>query len=72
MNKLNKKNTSSLNAKHVIRYTDLELLNSFLSVEGKILPRRITKLTVKQQRQLSVAVKRARNLKLLPYVINND
>ena len=51
----------------VIDYKDSKLLRSFLSETGKILPRRITGNTAKQQREVAVAVKRARHLALLPY-----
>jgi small subunit ribosomal protein S18 len=51
----------------VIDYKDPKLLRSFLSETGKILPRRITGNTAKQQREVAVAVKRARHLALLPY-----
>jgi small subunit ribosomal protein S18 len=51
----------------VIDYKDPKLLRSFLSETGKILPRRITGNTARQQREVAVAVKRARHLALLPY-----
>jgi small subunit ribosomal protein S18 len=51
----------------VIDYKDPKLLRSFLSETGKILPRRITGNTARQQREIAVAVKRARHLALLPY-----
>ncbi|WP_236974774.1 30S ribosomal protein S18 [Membranihabitans maritimus] len=51
-----------------IDYKDPEFLKKFLNEQGKILPRRITGNSLKYQRQLSVAVKRARHLALLPYV----
>jgi small subunit ribosomal protein S18 len=51
----------------VVDYKDPKLLRSFLSETGKILPRRITGNTAKQQRQVSLAIKRARHLALLPY-----
>ena len=50
-----------------IDYKDVDLLKKFLTEGGKILPRRLTGLTAKQQRQLTVAIKRARHLALLPY-----
>ena len=49
-------------------YTDVELLSKFLTEQGKILPRRVTGLTTKQQTKLTKAVKRARVLALLPFV----
>ena len=48
-------------------YKDTETLRRFLTEGGKILPRRLTGLTAKQQRQLTTAIKRARHLALLPY-----
>jgi small subunit ribosomal protein S18 len=49
----------------------VELLSKFLTEQGKILPRRMTGLTTKQQTRLTKAVKRARMLSLLPF-INRD
>jgi len=46
----------------VVDYKDHKLLRSFLSETGKILPRRITGNTAKQQREIAVAIKRARHL----------
>ncbi|MCG8368406.1 MAG: 30S ribosomal protein S18 [Pseudanabaenales cyanobacterium] len=51
-----------------IDYKDVDLLRKFITERGKILPRRITGLTAKQQRDLTSAIKRARALALLPYV----
>jgi small subunit ribosomal protein S18 len=51
-----------------IDYKDPEFLKKFLNEQGKILPRRITGTSLKYQRQLSTAIKRARHLALLPYV----
>ncbi|MBC7517257.1 MAG: 30S ribosomal protein S18 [Alkalinema sp. FL-bin-369] len=51
-----------------IDYKDVELLRKFITERGKILPRRITGLTARQQRDLTVAIKRARILSLLPFV----
>lgn len=67
-----KNQASPIEPGYIIRYRDIELLRSFLRDQGKILPRRSTHLTVKQQKQLSKAVKRARMLKLLPYVIKDE
>ncbi|MEM6598151.1 MAG: 30S ribosomal protein S18, partial [Cyanobacteria bacterium P01_C01_bin.69] len=54
-----------------IDYKDVDLLRKFVTERGKILPRRITGLTSKQQRDLTKAIKRARVVALLPYV-NED
>lgn len=51
-----------------IDYKDPNFLKKFLNEQGKILPRRITGTSLKYQRQLSIAVKRARHLALLPFV----
>nr|VZR99350.1 30S ribosomal protein S18 [Mycoplasma feriruminatoris] len=52
-----------------IDYKDVELLKKFISPNGQILPRRITGTSPKDQRQLALAIKRARQMALLPYVI---
>ena len=51
-----------------IDYKDLEHLGRFVTDRGKILPSRLTGTCAKHQRRLSVAVKRARFMALLPYV----
>ena len=51
-----------------VDYKDAEFLKKFLNEQGKILPRRITGTSLKFQRKVAVAVKRARSLALLPYV----
>jgi len=50
-----------------IDYKDVKLLSRFVSERGKIMPSRITAVSVKKQRQLAKAIKRARNLALLAY-----
>jgi small subunit ribosomal protein S18 len=45
-----------------------KLLRKFISANGKITPRRVTGTRAKYQRQLAVAIKRARQMALLPYV----
>src|SRR5580693_1290775 len=52
-----------------IDYKDVKLLQRFISERGKIVPSRITAVSAKKQRELAVAIKRARFLGLLPYVI---
>ena len=54
-----------------IDYKDADFLMRFLNEQGKILPRRITGNSLKFQRRLAVAVKRARQIALLPYVGDN-
>ncbi len=51
-----------------IDYKDPAFLKKFLNEQGKILPRRITGTSLKYQRKISVAIKRARQIALLPYV----
>jgi small subunit ribosomal protein S18 len=53
-----------------IDYMDVKLLQRFLSERGKIVPSRITAVSAKRQRELAQAIKRARHLALLPYVIS--
>jgi small subunit ribosomal protein S18 len=57
--------------KNRIKYVDWkdpEFLRKFLNEQGKILPRRITGTSLKYQRKVATAVKRARHLAMLPYV----
>ncbi|MGV9304345.1 MULTISPECIES: 30S ribosomal protein S18 [unclassified Nonomuraea] len=51
-----------------IDYKDTDLLRRFVSDRGKIRSRRVTGVTVQQQRQLATAIKNAREMALLPYV----
>lgn len=52
-----------------IDYKDIKLLQRFLSERGKIVPSRITAVSTKKQRELAQAIKRARFLALLPYIL---
>jgi small subunit ribosomal protein S18 len=52
-----------------IDYKDVKLLQRYISEKGKIVPARITAVSAKKQRQLSIAIKRARYLSLLPYAV---
>ncbi len=52
-----------------IDYKDVKLLSRFISERGKIVPSRITAVSTKKQRELAQAIKRARVIGLLPYVI---
>ncbi|CQD03392.1 30S ribosomal protein S18 [Mycobacterium lentiflavum] len=58
---------SSLGVKHV-DYKDITTLKIFLSERGRIRSRRVTGLTVQQQRQVATAIRNAREMALLPYV----
>ncbi|MBQ7664339.1 30S ribosomal protein S18 [Pseudoprevotella muciniphila] len=51
-----------------IDYKDADFLKKFLNEQGKILPRRITGTSLKYQRRVAKAVKRARHIALLPFV----
>ena len=51
-----------------IDYKNIVLLRKFITVEGKILPRRISGLTAKQQRNMAKAIKNARMIGLLPFI----
>ena len=51
----------------VIDYKDADKLKKYVSEKGKILPRRVTGLCAKHQREVTLAVKRARHIGLLPY-----
>ena len=52
-----------------IDYKDVKLLQRYVSERGKIVPSRITAVSTKKQRELSRAIKRARYLGLLPYMV---
>jgi small subunit ribosomal protein S18 len=51
-----------------IDYKDADFLLKFVNEQGKILPRRLTGTSLKYQRKVSQAIKRARHLSLMPYV----
>ncbi len=51
-----------------IDYKDVKMLQKYVTEQGKIIPKRITGTSSKYQRQLSIAIKRARHMALLPYV----
>ncbi|WP_438348368.1 30S ribosomal protein S18 [Paenibacillus sp. FA6] len=50
-----------------IDYKDIDLLKKFVSERGKILPRRVTGTSAKYQRALTIAIKRSRQIALMPY-----
>lgn len=52
-----------------VDYKNVKLLSSFVSDRGKIIPSRVSGMPKKHQRVLSLAIKRARHLALLPYVV---
>ncbi|MDD1650845.1 MAG: 30S ribosomal protein S18 [Methylococcaceae bacterium] len=55
-----------------IDYKDLDLLQEYISETGKIVPSRITGTKVKYQRQLAIAIKRARFLALMPFCDSHE
>ena len=63
-----RKRLSPIKPSDPIDYKDIELLRKFITERGKILPRRITGTSLKFQRRIAQAVKRARHIALLPYV----
>ncbi len=54
-----------------IDYKDPNLLRYFITERGKIVPRRVSGACAKHQREINVAVKRARNIALLPFTAND-
>lgn len=52
-----------------IDYKDVDLLKRFVSANGKIIPRRVTGTCAKYQRALAIAIKRAREMALLPFTV---
>ena len=67
-----KRRLSPLKPTESIDYKNIDLLHSFLTDQGKIMARRSTNLTIKQQRQLAKSVKRARILNLLAFVVRDE
>ena len=63
-----RRKSSPLAEGEIVDYKDVRKLQRFLTERGKILPRRATGLTAKQQRQIANSIKRARQIALLPYV----
>jgi|TARA_B110000090_G_C13344462_1_gene432410 small subunit ribosomal protein S18 len=64
-----KKRISPVKLDQNINYKDINVLKTFVTEHGKILSRRTTNLTVKQQKELKTAIKKARILNLLPFVL---
>lgn len=67
----NNNNESDFNVADIenVNYKDTTLLSNFISDQGKILPRRMTGLSSKQQKKVTKLIKRARVAALLPFVI---
>jgi small subunit ribosomal protein S18 len=60
--------TSPIHAGEIISYKNVDLLRRFITEQGKILPRRLTGVTAKEQRQLAKAIKQARILGFLQFL----
>jgi small subunit ribosomal protein S18 len=56
----------------LIDYKDIKQIRSLITERGKIIPRRISGNCAKHQRQLTVAIKRARNIALLPFTVERS
>lgn len=56
----------------VIDYKDDRMLRKYLTERGKIIPRRVTGVCAKHQRQLTQAIKRGRVLAMLPFIVEPD
>nr|YP_010512082.1 ribosomal protein S18 [Myrospermum sousanum]UXL83406.1 ribosomal protein S18 [Myrospermum sousanum] len=55
-----------------IDYKNMSLISRFISEQGKILSRRVNRLTLKQQRLITIVIKQARILSSLPFFLNNE
>lgn len=55
-----------------IDYKDLDLLRISMSERGKIMPRRLTGTSKRMQEEVEVAIKRARHMALIPYIVNTQ
>ena len=69
---VNKKKTAPVKSIKIgtVDYKDTALLRKFISERGKIRARRVTGLSVQEQRKVAIAIKNARELALLPYTSN--
>jgi small subunit ribosomal protein S18 len=63
-----RKRLSPIKPGEPIDYKDVDLLRKFVTERGKILPRRITGLTSKQQRDMTLSIKRSRQIALMPFI----
>nr|YP_007026161.1 ribosomal protein S18 [Apopellia endiviifolia]AFU88871.1 ribosomal protein S18 [Apopellia endiviifolia]WIA67754.1 ribosomal protein S18 [Apopellia endiviifolia]WKW94963.1 ribosomal protein S18 [Apopellia endiviifolia] len=70
--KSSRKRMPAIRSGESIDYKNISLLRRFISEQGKILSRRMNRLTSKQQRLLTIAIKRARVLALLPFLNNEN
>nr|YP_009691033.1 ribosomal protein S18 [Saccoloma inaequale]QEG57813.1 ribosomal protein S18 [Saccoloma inaequale] len=67
-----RRRSPSIRSDETIDYKNTSLLRRFVSERGRILPRRMNRLTSKQQRSVATAIKRARILALLPFSNNEN
>nr|YP_009105542.1 ribosomal protein S18 [Lobosphaera incisa]AIT94268.1 ribosomal protein S18 [Lobosphaera incisa]AIY30176.1 ribosomal protein S18 [Lobosphaera incisa] len=67
-----KSNTKSSFFQGTIDYKNVVLLRKFITAEGKILPRRLSGLTAKQQRHMARAIKNSRMVGLLPFINKSE
>ena len=65
---ISKNRFSPLKAGEIIDYKNVDLLSKFITEQGKILPRRVTRLSAKQQRVVTKAIKQARVIGSLPFI----
>ena len=70
-NSIDKNNQDSINF-DLLTYKDIKILTNYLSEQGKILPRRVTGLSSKQQKKVTKLIKIARIASLLPFVIGKS
>ena len=63
---------NTLESMDSLDYKDTKTLSNFISDQGKIMPRRVTGLTSKQQKRVAKLIKRARIASLLPFVIGKN
>ena len=70
-NSIEKSNPDLVNF-DILTYKDIKILTNYLSEQGKILPRRVTGLSSKQQKKVTKLIKTARIAALLPFVIGKS
>ena len=63
-----KKYYNILQVNKTLDYTDIDILTQYITEQGKILPKRITGLSTKQQKKITKNIKRARILSLMPFI----
>lgn len=63
-----KKHLAKLKVHQSLNYTNIDLLTQYITEQGKILPKRITNLSNKEQRKITKDIKKARILSLIPFI----